>query len=143
MGTFWKNRPEELLKKLEDRGINQRIVARYELGWAEKHPDLEISKISDSGERLTIPVKKDGKYINIRFHTLSGADNKDLPFKKGLPYATWLFPENQLDNDIIWLCEDKLDALCAAYLTIWPPSACRCLNQELVELGHAEVYPEG
>ena len=104
---YSKKIPVDLLAKLKARGIARRIAKRYCLGWADKHPTF-----SKSRNRLTIPVKKKGKYINIRFHSLDGSEPKDLPYKRKLPYATWLFPEDQLENDTIWLCEGELDSLC-------------------------------
>lgn len=91
----------------EGRGLSSEVITRYRIGFAKEHPNYPAR------DRLSIPIPKDGEYCNIRFHSLKDEKPKDLPYREGLPYATWIFPEDQLENNEIWLCEGELDALCA------------------------------
>lgn len=92
----------------EGRGLSDTVIEKYQLGYARVHPKYE-----NSGERLTMSIYKDGKCVNIRFHSFRNKKAKDLPYTEGLPYATWLYPEDQLKNHELYLCEGELDALCA------------------------------
>lgn len=92
----------------EGRGLSDTVIEKYQLGYARVHPKYE-----NSGERLTMPIYKDGKCVNIRFHSFRNKKAKDLPYTEDLPYATWLYPEDQLKNHELYLCEGELDALCA------------------------------
>jgi len=98
---------EDVVFLKEKRGLTDEVIEKYKIGIANTHPEYGGEK------RLTIPIMKDGKFVNIRYHSLNKAKYKDLPFKNGMLYATYLFPEENLENDVIWLCEGELDALCA------------------------------
>ncbi|MBA7496948.1 DNA primase [subsurface metagenome] len=105
---YSNNLKDELLIFLKEvRGLKPEIIQKYKIGFAQTHPKYS------GKERLTIPILKDGKVINIRFHSLKNEEPKDYPYDSNLPYATYLFPEDQLKNSEIWLCEGELDALCA------------------------------
>lgn len=98
---------EDIMFLKEKRGLSSKVIKKYKIGVADTHPEY------GGGKRITIPITKDGKFVNIRYHSLGKTKYKDLPFKNGMPYATYLFPEENLENDIIWLCEGELDTLCA------------------------------
>ncbi len=105
--------PDNVLSHLKEaRGLNDKAISEYRIGFCSKHPNYQ----KDKYERLTIPIGKNGKIINIRFHTLGKVkegDPKTLPYCNDLPDAVYLFPEGQLDNDVVYLTEGELDALCA------------------------------
>ncbi len=107
------NLPDHVISHLKEaRGLNDKTISRYQIGFCDKHPNY----VKDKYERLTIPIGKNGKIINIRFHALGKVregDPKTLPYCSDLPEATSLFPEDQLENDVIYLTEGELDALCA------------------------------
>ena len=92
----------------EARGLTDEVIKQYGIGYCETHPEYLGHKKS-----ITIPIWKDKKIVNIRYHSLiKDADPKILPYESGLKYATWLYPESQLDNDIVIVTEGELDALC-------------------------------
>ena len=92
----------------EARGLTDEIIEKFQLGFCQSHPIWPGHKKS-----ITIPIKKDGKIVNIRYHSLiKDADPKILPYQEGLKYPTWLYPESQLDNDVLIVTEGELDALC-------------------------------
>jgi len=110
-----KEKVEEFRKNLNDdlriflkesRGLKAEVVEKYKIGFAKEHPKW------GGNERLTIPISLNGKYVNIRFHSIKNEEPKDYPYDSNLPYAICLFPEDQLKNDELWLCEGELDALC-------------------------------
>jgi len=104
---YHKNLNDELRTFLrEGRGLTNQVIEKYRIGYVKTH--LKFG----GGPRLTIPIRKDGKIVNIRFHSLEDEKPKDFPYIRDLPYATWLFPEDLLKNDELWLCEGELDALC-------------------------------
>ena len=98
---------EDLIFLKEKRGLADEVIKKYKIGIANTHPEY------GGDRRLAIPITKDGKFVNIRYHSLNGSKYKDLPFKNGIPHATYLFPEENLENETIWLCEGELDTLCA------------------------------
>lgn len=92
----------------EARGLTDEIIEKYQIGYCKNHPTWPGHKRS-----ITIPIYKDKKIVNIRYHSLTkDADPKILPYEKGLEYATWLYPEEQLSNDTLVFSEGELDALC-------------------------------
>ncbi len=96
----------------EVRGLNDETISRYQIGFCNKHPNYG----KDKCERLTIPIRRNGKIVNVRFHAIGdvkSGDPKTLPYCKDLPGAISLFPEDQLENDVIYLAEGELDTLCA------------------------------
>ncbi|MEA1964782.1 MAG: AAA family ATPase, partial [Candidatus Aerophobetes bacterium] len=105
---YHRNLSDSLLIFLKEaRGLTAEIIRKYKIGLANTHPEY------GGGERITIPMLKNKKCINIRFHSLKDEKPKDYPLTAGLPYAVYLYPENQLRNKEIWLCEGELDVLCA------------------------------
>lgn len=107
------NLPDHVISYLKEaRGLNDEIISRYQIGFCSKHPHCQ----KDTYERLTIPIRKNGRIVNIRFHAIGKVregDPKTLPYCSGLPEAIHLFPEDQLKNDVVHLVEGELDALCA------------------------------
>ncbi|MBA7470287.1 DNA primase [subsurface metagenome] len=107
------NLPDHVISYLKEvRGLNDKAISEYRIGFCHEHPKY----MKDKYERLTIPIGRNGKVINIRFHALGEVregDFKTLPYRSGLPGAISLFPEDQLENDVIYLVEGELDALCA------------------------------
>jgi len=92
----------------EARGLTDEIIEKFQLGFCQSHPIWPGHKNS-----ITIPILKDKKIVNIRYHSLKkDAGPKILPYESGLKYATWLYPESQLQNDTLILTEGELDALC-------------------------------
>lgn len=106
------NIPDDVISFLkETRGLNDETISRYQIGFCSKHPNYQ-----DKYKRLTIPIRKNERIVNIRFHAIGKVkegDPKSLPYCNDLPNAIHLFPEDQLKNDIICLLEGELDALCA------------------------------
>ncbi len=106
------NLPDDVISFLKEaKGLNNETISRYQIGFCSKHP-----KYPDKHERLTIPIRKNGKVINIRFHAfgeVKEGNPKTLPYCSGLPEAVSLFPEDQLENDVVCIVEGELDALCA------------------------------
>lgn len=107
------NVPSHVISYLkETRGLKDEIVNRYQIGFCSKHPNYQ----KDEYERLSIPIRRNGKVINIRFHAIGKVKDggyKTLPYCSDLPEATSLFPEEQLKNDVVYIVEGELDALCA------------------------------
>ncbi len=105
--------PDDVLSFLKEaRGFNDETINRYEIGFCAKHPNYQ----KDEYERLSIPIRRNGKVINIRFHAIGKVKDggyKTLPYCSELPEATSLFPEEQLKNDVVYIVEGELDALCA------------------------------
>ena len=90
------------------RGLTYDIIEKFQLGFCQSHPIWPAHKNS-----ITIPIKKDKKIVNIRYHTIEKhTDPKILPYESGLKYATWLYPESELENDTLIFTEGELDALC-------------------------------
>lgn len=81
----------------EMRGLSREVIVRYGIGWCEKK------------ERFTIPISRNGEYVNVRLYH-PNKNPKVLPISSGR--STQLYPEDQLKNDELWLCEGELDALC-------------------------------
>jgi len=110
---YASNLPDHVISHLKEaRGLNDEVISKCQIGFCSKHPKYP----KDRHERLTIPIRRNGKVINIRFHALGevkDGDRKSLPYRSGLPEATSLFPEDQLENNVIHLVEGELDALCA------------------------------
>jgi len=91
----------------ESRGLSEEIIEKYQLGYCQNHPIWPKHLNS-----ITIPVYHNGKIVNIRYHCLAkDANPKVLPYQSGLEYATWLYPEDQLDNETLIFTEGELDAL--------------------------------
>jgi len=104
---YARNIPEDIHIYLKEvRGLTDKVINKYRIGYINTHPKYQGRR------RLTIPVLKNNKIVNIRYHAIVG-EPKDYPYQENMPYATWLFPEDQLNNKQIWLCEGELDALCA------------------------------
>lgn len=95
----------------EARGLTDEIIEKYQLGYCENHPNYPDHKKS-----ITIPIYHNGKLVNIRYHSLNPKRKKEaakiLPYQNSLPFATWLYPEDQLENDTLIVTEGELDALC-------------------------------
>jgi len=107
------NPPGEFLIYLKEvRGLSDEIINRYQIGFCSKHPNY----LKDEYKRITVPIRKEGKVVNIRFHAIgkvTEGDPKSLPYRSGLPEAIYLFPEDQLKNNVIYLVKGELDALSA------------------------------
>jgi hypothetical protein len=102
--------PEKIREVLrEKRGLTDKVIDKHKLGYCEQHPEYKGHRKS-----ITIPVYKNKKIVNIRYHSLiNNADPKILPYTANLPDTTWLYPEEQLENDTLCLVEGELDALCS------------------------------
>lgn len=81
----------------ERRGISGEVIDRYRLGY------------NKARKRFTIPVMQGKRCVNIRLYS-PDKEPKILPISSGR--STQLYPEDQLQNDEVWLCEGELDALC-------------------------------
>ena len=105
---FAKNLNDDFRMFLKEaRGLTSEVIRHYKLGFAKSHPKY------GGGERLTIPVWKNGRIVNLRFHSFKDENPKDYPYDSDLPSAISLYPEDQLKSDKVWLCEGEPDALCA------------------------------
>lgn len=82
----------------EIRGITSEVIHKYKMGWCKEK------------QRFTIPIPWQGRYVNVRLYH-PDKNPKILPISPGR--SIQLFPENQLKNNEIWLCEGELDTLCA------------------------------
>lgn len=98
----------------EARGLKDKVIERYEIGYASRHWKTNAELYKDHKDCIAIPVTKEKKLVNIRYHTtIKGKKIKDLPYDTGLEYATWLYPENQLRHEKLIFSEGELDALCS------------------------------
>lgn len=83
----------------EHRGFTMETLKRFKLGYADN--------------RICIPVYHNGKCINIRRHSIKkGVKAKMLSYKTGYG-SLKLFPEEQVLNDDLLMCEGELDAILA------------------------------
>lgn len=92
-----KNSPA--LKWLHEmRGLNNATIKQYKLGF--------------DGERLTIPVFENGQCVNIRRHSVrkSSTTPKTISYKPGYG-SLKLYPEENLKETVLVLCEGELDCL--------------------------------
>lgn len=108
----------------EERGLIDRDIDKYSIGYCKIHPKL--SKAHPLfGDSFSMPVYKDKKLVNVRFHRIKKKKEflkegikpedippKDLPYEAGLKYPTVLYPEDQLKNDGFIITESEFDALC-------------------------------
>jgi len=71
----------------EERGLSDKVIDKYQIGYCEQHPEYKSHKKS-----ITIPIYKDKKIINIRYHSLDPKRKKEapkiLPYTANLPDAT-------------------------------------------------------
>ncbi len=106
------NVPDHVISYLkEGRGLNDETISKYQIGFCSKHPNYQ-----DRYERLTIPIRRNKRIVNIRFHAIGDVkegDPKTLPYCRNLPDAIYLFPGDQLENNVNYVVEGELDALCA------------------------------
>jgi len=97
----------------EARGLSDEVIEIYKIGYTSRHWKTSAELYKDHRDCITIPVTKEKKLVNIRYHTtIKGKKIKDLPYDTGLEYATWLYPEEQLNNETLIFTEGELDALC-------------------------------
>jgi len=82
----------------EVRGISKEVIDKYKLGYHK------------AKKRFAIPVMQGNRCVNIRLYS-PDQEPKILPISSGR--SIQLYPEDQLNNDEVWLCEGELDALCA------------------------------
>lgn len=90
---------EQRIYLKEARGLTHKVIERYQLGYHKKK------------KRFTIPIFQNNKCVNIRLYDPSNKEFKILPISKGR--SVQLYPEDQLENGEILLCEGEWDALCA------------------------------
>jgi len=83
----------------EARGLADKIIEEYKLGYHKKK------------KRFTIPIFEDKKCVNVRLYDPLNKDFKILPISKGR--GVQLYPQDQLKNGEVLLCEGEWDALCA------------------------------
>ncbi len=81
----------------ETRGLSKEVIDKYRLGYHEEK------------KRYSIPVMQGGECVNIRLY-LPNKKPKFLPISPGR--SIQLYPEDQLQNEEVWLCEGEFDALC-------------------------------
>lgn len=89
---------------LNERGITEKTIEEYELGW--------------DGDRITIPVyDKKGKIRNVRKYkpNAKSSEAKLMSYKAGYGSAR-LYPIRNLKYDVILLCEGEMDAILANQL---------------------------
>lgn len=83
----------------EKRGISEHAISKYQIGF--------------DGERILIPIFKDGKPVNFRRFKRPGGTGDKVLNMKGMGAAA-IFPEQVLkDNTEILLCEGEWDAMVA------------------------------
>ncbi len=134
---------QDLLKKdeflkgylKEVRGLSDSLIAKYQLGFTEHHPQ-ETYSYFEVKDFLTIPIKKGTEIVNIRCHAtkrINPKHPKDLPFASRLPHATYVFPEDNFKDEVIWLTEGEPDCLCAIS---------HSLNAATVTCGAGTMPPE-
>lgn len=98
----------------EARGLSDEVIEIYKIGYTSRHWKTNAELYKDHKDCITIPVTKENRLVNIRYHTtIKGKKIKDLPYDTGLEYATWLYPENQLRHEKLIFSEGELDALCS------------------------------
>lgn len=98
----------------EVRGLKDKVIERYEIGFADRHWKTGAELYKDHRGCITIPITRKEQLVNIRYHTtIKGKKIKDLPYDTGLEYATWLYPENQLKHEKLIFSEGELDVLCS------------------------------
>jgi len=83
----------------EARGLADKVIEKYKLGYHKKK------------KRFTIPIFEDKKCVNVRLYDPLNKDFKILPISKGR--GVQLYPQDQLKNGEVLLCEGEWDALCA------------------------------
>jgi len=99
VAKYVKALPDEGMQYLREmRGLTRQVIDHYGIGWCEEK------------ERFTIPIPQNGEYVNVRLYH-PNKNLKVLPISPGR--SIQLYPEDQLKNDELWLCEGELDALCA------------------------------
>ncbi len=97
----------------EKRGLTDKVIDYYGIGYAERHQNIKDLPYRKHKDCFTFPILKGKKLVNVRYHTRKKkVEIKDLPYQTGLEYATWLYPESELDNDTLCLVEGELDTLC-------------------------------
>ncbi len=88
----------EGLKFLRDvRGLSGEVIDKYRLGYYK------------TKKRFAIPVIQGDRCVNIRLYS-PDKEPKILPISSGR--SIQLYPEEQLQNKEVWLCEGEFDALC-------------------------------
>lgn len=90
---------EQKIYLKEARGLTDKVIEKYKLGYHKKR------------KRFTIPVLENNKYVNVRLYDPLNKDFKILPISTGR--SVQLYPEDQLENGELLLCEGEWDALCA------------------------------
>ena len=88
----------EGLKFLRDvRGLSGEVIDKYRLGYYK------------TKKRFAIPVIQGDRCVNIRLYS-PDKEPKILPISSGR--SIQLYPEEQLQNKEVWLCEGEFDSLC-------------------------------
>jgi len=83
----------------EVRGLTAEIIHKYRIGWHKER------------NRFTLPVMQTGNCVNVRLYDPASKKFKMLPISSGR--GVQLYPEDQLENEAVVLCEGEWDALCA------------------------------
>jgi hypothetical protein len=83
---------------IEKRGLSQATIEKYRLGF--------------DGDRIWIPVFKDGKAVNVRRYRKPGGTGEKILNMAGSG-ALRIYPEDTLVNQAVYLCEGEWDALAA------------------------------
>ena len=97
--TILKNSNKILNFLLNERGINQETIDRYQIGW--------------DGSRITIPIRaEDGKIRNVRKYKpdSKGQESKVISYGKGYGSAR-LYPYENLAYEEILLVEGEMDLI--------------------------------
>ena len=98
----------------EERGLSDKVIDFYGIGYAERHQNIKDLPYRKHKDCFTFPIFKEKKLVNVRYHTRKkNVEIKDLPYQTGLEYATWLYPESELEKETLCLLEGELDTLCA------------------------------
>lgn len=103
----WHDNLMESLDRLSaftaKRGINERTIEQFKIGW------------SDEARAYTIPVRShEGKLLNVRYYRLADEAGDTKIWSHAGMEANAIFPEAILkENDTIVICEGEWDALVA------------------------------
>lgn len=90
---------EQKIYLKEARGLTDKVIEEYKLGYHKER------------KRFMIPIYENKHCVNVRLYDPLNKDFKMLPISEGR--SVRLYPEDQLENREILLCEGEWDALCA------------------------------
>lgn len=97
-GEIWKAKP--LLKQLHDRGVTDKLIREYRLGFCKS--------------RITIPITNaNGEFVNIRRYMPGAPGPQKMRNTRGHGQIR-LFPIRQLQYDTVMVCGGEIKALVAA-----------------------------